>query len=105
MNENILKTIVEVCDIYKDNPYILNRINHYIHNLPSLLVNDSINYEKRQNRTNELITEYDLFCKIFLSKNNYYYLPNNNCFYEYNGETYKVIKEDDIHHHLLSTIN
>lgn len=104
MNENILKTIVEVCDIYKDNPYILNRINHYIHNLPSLLVNDSINYEKRQNRTNELITEYDLFCKIFLSKNNYYYLPNNNCFYEYNGETYKVIKEDDIHHHLLSTI-
>lgn len=104
MNETILKTINEVCDTYKDNPYILNRIGNYINNLPILLTNDLTNYEKRLNRTNELITEHDLFCKIFLSKHKYYYLSNNNCFYEYDDKTYKVIKEDDIHHNLLSTI-
>ena len=104
MNETILKTINEVCNTYKDNPYILNRIGNYINNLPILLTNDLTNYEKRLNRTNELITEHDLFCKIFLSKHKYYYLSNNNCFYEYDDKTYKVIKEDDIHHNLLSTI-
>jgi hypothetical protein len=40
---------------------------------------------------------------VFLSKNKYYYLPNNN-FYEYDGEKYLIIKEDDIIHKLLSTI-
>jgi hypothetical protein len=48
--------------------------------------------------------EYDIFCNVFLSKHKYYYLPNNNCFYEYNDKTYKIIKEDDIHYTLLSTI-
>ena len=104
MNENIIKTINEICETYKDNPYIINRIQNYIHNLPMLLTNDLANYEKRINRNNELITEHEVFCKVFLSKYKYYYLPNNNCFYEYNDNTYKVIKEDDIHHHLLSTI-
>lgn len=104
MNETVLNIIGEVCDTYKDNPYMLNRIHTYINNLPIMLSNELSNYEKRLNRTNELIMEYELFCKIFLSKYKYYYLPNNNCFYEYDGETYKVIKEDDIHHHLLSTI-
>jgi hypothetical protein len=31
-------------------------------------------------------------------------MPYNNIFYEYDGKTYQIVKEDDIHHHLLSTI-
>ena len=44
------------------------------------------------------------FYKVFLSKHQYYYMPYNNIFYEYDGKTYRIVKEDDIHHHLLSTI-
>jgi len=31
-------------------------------------------------------------------------MPYNNIYYEYDGKTYRIIKDDDIHHHLLSTI-
>jgi hypothetical protein len=56
------------------------------------------------NRTTELTNEHEIFCKIFLSKNKYFYLPSNNCYYEYDDKTYKIIKEDNIHYQLLSTI-
>jgi hypothetical protein len=32
-------------------------------------------------------------------------LPNNNLFYEYDGQKYLIIKEDDVIHKLLSTIS
>ena len=53
---------------------------------------------------NELTIEQDNFFKVFLSKHQYFYMPYNNIYYEYDGKTYKTIKDDDIHHHLLSTI-
>jgi hypothetical protein len=31
-------------------------------------------------------------------------MPYNNIYYEYDGKTYRIVKDDDIHHHLLSTI-
>ena len=37
-------------------------------------------------------------------KHQYFYMPYNNIYYDYDGKTYKIIKDDDIHHHLLSTI-
>jgi hypothetical protein len=52
-----------------------------------------------------LTNEQQLFIQIFLNKNKYFYLPNNNLFYEYNGEKYLIIKEDDIIHKLLSSIS
>ena len=89
---------------FQDNPYALNRLTYYVNNLSLFIASDLINYEKRLTRTNELTAEYDIFCNVFLSKHKYYYLPNNNCFYEYNDKTYQNIKEDDIHYNLLSTI-
>jgi hypothetical protein len=105
MEREDLKTVLDnLCLQYKDNAYALNRITYYINNLSVYLINDLNNYEKRMMRTNELTIEYDIFCNVFLSKHKYYYLPNNNCYYEYNNKTYKIIKEDDIHYNLLSTI-
>jgi hypothetical protein len=102
---NDLKTIVENLYIkYHENPYALNRLQYYINNLSLNIINDLNNYEKRLNRTNELTMEYDIFCNVFLSKHKYYYLPNNNCFYNYDNKTYKIIKEDDIQYNLLTTI-
>ena len=52
-----------------------------------------------------LTNEQQIFIQVFLNKNQYYYLPSNNCFYEYNGKNYFIIKDDDIIHKLLSSIS
>ena len=89
---------------YKDNPYILNRLQTYLNNLPNMLESENKKYEERMTRISELTMEHDNFHKVFLSKHQYYYMPYNNLYYEYDGKTYKIVKDDDIHHHLLSTI-
>ena len=99
--ENIISDLYEK---YKDNQYMLNRLQIYITNLPNLLDAENRKYEERVLRINELTMEQDNFYKVFLMKHQYFYMPYNTIYYEYDGKTYKIIKEDDIHHHLLSTI-
>jgi hypothetical protein len=91
---------------YEGNEYMTQRVySHIINYLPNTLDNEFINYEKRINRNAYLTNEQQLFIQIFLSKNKYYYLHNNNFFYEYDGERYLIVKEDDIIHKLLSSIS
>ena len=96
--------ITELSEKYKENPYILNRLQIYITNLPTMLDLENKKYEERVSRINELTLEQDNFYKVFLSKHQYFYMPYNNIYYEYDGKTFRIIKDDDIHHHLLSTI-
>lgn len=106
-NQDIINQEHLVSDLfqkYKNNPYILQRLQMHLTNLPAILETENKRYEDRISRINELTLEQDNFYKVFLSKHQYFYMPYNNLFYEYDGKTYKIIKEDDIHHHLLSTI-
>jgi len=99
-------TITILLKKYKDSEYMIQRIKTHINNyLPNTLENELKNYEERVNRNTYLTNEQQLFIQIFLNKNKYFYLPNNNLFYEYNGEKYLIIKEDDIIHKLLSSIS
>lgn len=101
-----LSSIDKLFEKYKDNEYMLQRIyNHISLFLPNTLENEYKNYEKRINLNTYLSEEQQIFIQIFLSKNNYYYLPNNGFFYEYNGKDYLIVKEDEILHKLLSTIS
>ena len=102
--EQYIKKLTDLFQFYDGNTYAVTRLESYINNLPNWIIADINNYEKRVNRTNELSNEQEIFCKIFLSKHKYFYLPSNNCFYEYDDKTYKIIKDDDIHYQLLSTI-
>jgi hypothetical protein len=100
------ETILNLLQKYNSSEYMLQRIqNHIINYLPNTLDNEQKNYEKRINRNTFLTNEQQNFIQVFLSKNNFYYLPNNNFFYEYDGEKYKIVKEDDVIHKLLSTIS
>ena len=82
-----LDSVDKFFQIYKDNDYMLQRIyNHIVLNLPNTLENEAKNYEKRINLNSYLSEEQQVFMQVFLSKNNYYYLPNNGFFYEYNGK-------------------
>ena len=102
-----INTIVDLTDLYnkyKDCPYMINRLQTFMTNLPNLLDSEHKKYEERVSRMNELTMEQDNFFKVYLSKHQYFYMPYNNIYYVYDGKTYSIIKDDDIHHHLLSTI-
>jgi len=101
-----MNIIDQLKETYKDNPYMLQRLNYHLTNiLPKTLKNELQNWEERKERNNYLLNEQQIFIQIFLSKNAYYYLPSNNTYYEYNGISYSMIKEDDVHHQLLSSIS
>lgn len=96
--------INELNNKYKDHPYMLQRLENNLNNLPAILEIENKKYDERIIRNNELNLERDNFYRVFLSKHPYYYMPYNNIYYEYDGKTYKIVKEDDIHYRLLSTI-
>jgi len=102
--EDIGNIVVDLFTKYKDNSYMKNRLETHLFNLPNMLEQENKKYDERVSRINELSLEQENFFKVFLCKHPYYYMPYNNIYYEYDGKTYKIIKEDDIHHHLLSTI-
>jgi hypothetical protein len=96
--------IGELYEKYKDNPYILNRLQTYLNNLPTLLESDNKKYEERLTRIHELTLEQEQFYKIFLNKYKYYYMPYNNLYYLYDNKSYKIVTEDEILYNLLSKI-
>ncbi len=95
----------QLMDTYKDNTYLLNRMYTIIQNLPVALINDANNYEKRQNLNSHISEEQQIFIQVFLSKHNYFYLVNKNCYYMYNGIDYTIVQEDTIIHQLLSSLS
>jgi hypothetical protein len=104
--EKCVNIITDLFKKYENNDYMLQRINNHIINyLPNTLDNEFKNYEIRQTRNTFLTNEQQIFIQVFLSKNQYFYLPYNNIFYEYNGKNYLIVKEDDIIHKLLSSIS
>jgi len=106
LDDKCITIVKDLIEKYKMSEYMLQRIhNHIVNYLPNTLDNEFKNYEKRVNRNNYLTNEQHIFIQIFLSKNKYFYLPNNNFFYEYDNEKYLIVKEDDIIHKLLSTIS
>jgi hypothetical protein len=96
----------ELYEKYKDNEYMTQRIYNHIHyNLPNTLDTEYENYNERLIRTNTLHADQETFIKVFLSKHQYFYLNSTNCFYEYSSNSkYKIVREDEIQHKLLSTI-
>lgn len=89
---------------YETNEYIKNKINNLIISLPEFAEQENKKYEERVAKFNELVSEQDIFFKVFLFKNQYYYMPHNNLYYKYDNITFKVVDEDYIYHKLLSTI-
>ena len=97
-------SVNDLIDKYEAHPYMLRRLQTHLANLPAVLEQEHKKYEERICRINELTLEQDNFDKVFLSRHQYFYMPYNNLYYEYDGKTYKLVKDDDIHYKLLSTI-
>jgi len=66
---------------YENDPYMKQRLHFHLMNiLPLTLENETKNHEKRIVRNHFLMNEQNIFIQVFLSKNRYFYLHNNNCF-------------------------
>ena len=79
---------------YKNNPYMIQRLETHLQTLSNVLEQEHKKYEYRLSRYNELTMEQDNFHKVFLSKHQYFYMPYNNLYYEYDGKSYKIITDE-----------
>lgn len=102
--DNLKNIIEQIYTKYSNNDYILGRIRAHISNLENVLETENKKNDERIVKYNELSLEQDNFCKIFLSKNQYYFISNSCAFYKYDGKHYRIINEDEIYHTILTSL-
>ena len=102
--DNLKNIIEQLYSKYNNNEYILGRIRAHITNLENVLETENKKNDERIVKYNELSFEQDNFCKIFLSKYQYYFMSNSNAFYKYDGKHYRIINEDEIYHNILTSL-
>jgi hypothetical protein len=91
---------------YESSPYMLNRLSHHVLSiLPTTLESEASNYEKRIERTTQMLLEQDNFIQAFLSKNAVFYLSSNNSYYLYDGISYSFVEEEKLQHTILTSIS
>ena len=90
---------------YENDPYMKMRSYNYIcFQLPQLLDNIKKDHEQRIQRIEDLTNEQSSFVNSFLLTYQYFYVSATENFFFYDGIRYKVYNEDDILHHILSSI-
>ena len=105
LNESI-DTIVELFDKYRDDPYMIQRIHHYIcGKLPRIFDSIKTTYDINQIHEEEKQNNQDNFIQNFLNNNTYLYHSPTSTFYYYDHTHYQPYSEDDILHHVLSTLS
>ena len=108
LREKCKKTLNTLCEKYQTNSYMLEQLDTYLNEtLEKALSDIHDTHQATIVRTNNLESQQNNFVKVFLSKNRYYYLSQNDteCFYEYDGKHYSMAKKDDIIQRLLVTIS
>lgn len=98
--------IGELFEKYKDEPYMIQRMNQYICNrLPKIFDSFKNNYDINQIHEEEMQINQELFIQNFFNDNTYLYHSSTGAFFYYDNTHYKYYSEDDILHHVLSSIS
>ena len=91
---------------YANDLYMTSKIHHYIsQQLPSLLENIQHTRIVNIQRNEDHSVEQERFTQKFLDSNRYYYNVSNELYFYYDGVSYKQIAEDEILHHIVSSIS
>lgn len=91
---------------YSDDEYMFQKTHNYIcFQLSNVLENMKKNHEINQARIQDLTNEQDLFIQNFFNTHSYFYVSTTEKYFYYDGLNYKVCNEDDILHHVLTTIS
>jgi hypothetical protein len=98
-------TIMELFDKYQHDPYMQAKLHNYVCvQLPTIMENIKKTRDERQQRIAELTIEQDEFIERFLNMHRYFYVSTTEKFVSYDGKTYEITGEDNILHHILTTI-
>lgn len=82
---------------YKDNPYVLQKLNQYIEHIPDYLKNVELEYTKRSAKKDEQQKQTTMFVQFFFHHNEYYYISSTEFFIQYANKQYTLVSEDEIH--------
>jgi hypothetical protein len=96
--------IDDIFNKYENDDYMFTRAFNYINQFQNILNNIQIDHEYRTQRMEELTADQDVFIQSFMMINNYFYCQTTETFFAYDGLHFKMIVEDDIIHHILTTI-
>lgn len=101
-----IDTINSLYEKYANDSYMSDKTHNYICNqLPNILENIKRLHLERVARIEELSIEQDAFIHSFLNYNQYFYISSTEKFFYYDGIHYHLYNEDDILHHVLSSIS
>lgn len=100
-----MDTIALLSEKYKDNPYMTDKLTHYIANLPSLMTTIEESYIQRNIQLIDLNDKKDKYVQQFITNHLIFYIPQTELFIEYADNNYSIISEDDIVHYVLSDLN
>ena len=89
---------------HKNNPVIIQKIEHFITNILPKQVNTFVEKEKRHEL---LSSRMKIYIKSFLSDpaTQFYYVSPSNIFIHYTDGHYQIVSEDEIWHTILSDIS
>ena len=103
--EQSKKTIDNIYEIYKHDPYMISKTNHYItRQLPFILENIKQNHISSKQRIDELSYEQEQFMYSFLSRNRYFYVSSSEKYFIYDGLHYNETNEEHMLYIILTSI-
>lgn len=103
--KHIRDTVEDLLEKYREDSYMSAKLHNYICvQLSTILENNKRRHEESQQRIAELTVEQDEFMERFLNAHLYFYVSTTERFASYDGEQYKLVSEDNILHHILTTI-
>lgn len=105
MEDRLKNQISFLYEQYKNDEYILNRLENYINDLPNLLILQKKNEVTRKERKERLINSQDKFIQNFLNNNLYFFSQASEIFFYYDKINYSTVKEDTIIHKILQLLN
>lgn len=105
MTDTLHSKIDSLLEKYKNNEYVLGKLNNYVLNvLPNLLEEAHQSNIHRIERKNKLIENSDIFVEKFLRVNKYFYCQKSELFMLYDDTHFTGYSEDDIQHQILTKI-
>ena len=104
--EKSKQTINQLYEKYREDPYMISKIHHYLQiHLPILLENTVNTRKQNAERIEDLSLEQEQFIQTFLNRNHYFYISITEKFVYYDREHYLEIMEDHVLYNILNAIS
>jgi len=91
-------SIDELREKYKDNEFILNKLETYLSKLPMLMQTIEEDHQKKTVQRQEVQNKKESFILDFLKQHSFYYIPSSETYIQKYEHAWKIIREDEIIH-------